>query len=345
MKKLPTQNDLSQEAEAVKIKLKRDFSLGQFIGKSHFIEDLQKKILTISSCDVSSLITGESGTGKELAARAIHYLSHRSGNPFIPVNCGAISETLFENELFGHCKGAFTDASFHNTGLIQEAEGGSLFLDEIGSVGPHVQVKLLRFLQDKEFKPLGGAKHQKADIRIITATNQDLPALIKKGLFREDLFYRLNIVSLHLKPLRERKEDIPILVEHFVKKYSKKYHKLAKEVLSQVMKVFISYPWPGNIRELENKIQQIVVMSTSSIIGEKDIQFPKGDLTSKKLQREYFNIAKTKVINSFEKTYLTTLLTEYKGDVVSAAKKAGKSRTGLWNLLKKHKLSPKQFHS
>ncbi len=338
-----SRNQLFKECDSIKKALKREFGLKQIIGSSEVVKDLHEKINRISTCDANVLISGESGTGKELAARAIHYLSNRAGRPFIPVNCGAIPENLFENELFGHVKGAFTDARFKQDGLVKEAEGGTLFLDEVGAVSPYIQVKFLRLLQDKEYKPLGDPRLHKADIRIIAATNRDLAILIKEGTFREDLFYRLNIVSIHILPLRERKEDIPVLVEYFVRRYSREYNKPIKEISEDAMEAFASYLWPGNVRELENKIQQLVVMSTSTVITTRDVQLPTSKSISKEADLEYFKMAKKSAINVFEKTYLTNLLEEHRGDVVSAARRAGKSRTALWNLLKKHDLSPKQF--
>ncbi len=183
-------NPLREETESVKKTLKREFSLNQILGKSKVLQELQKKICLIASCDVSVIISGESGTGKELAARAIHYLSHRAGKPFIPVNCGAIPENLVENELFGHTKGAFTDARYQQSGLVKEADGGALFLDEVSTLSPYIQVKFLRLLQEKEYKPLGDPRPHKADIRIISATNRDLAGLVKEDTFREDLYYR-----------------------------------------------------------------------------------------------------------------------------------------------------------
>jgi two-component system response regulator GlrR len=339
-----SRHQLFKECESVKRALKREFGLKQIIGSSEVVKNLHEKINRISTCDANVLISGESGTGKELAARAIHYLSHRYRKPFIPVNCGAIPENLFENELFGHVKGAFTDARFKQFGLLKEAEGGTLFLDEVGAVSSYIQVKFLRLLQDKEYKPLGDSRLQKADIRIIAATNKDLSCLVKEGAFREDLYYRLNIVSLYIPPLRERKEDIPVLIEHFIKKYSREYSKPIKESSTDAMEAFVSYTWPGNIRELENKIQQLIVMSTSTVITARDIQLSIDKPPAKEIELEYFKEAKKRVIDAFEKTYLSCLLTEYRGNMVGAARRAGKSRTALWNLLKKHSLSPKQFH-
>ena len=293
-------HDLQRERDLAKAALKREFALGQILGNSKAIKNLKENLNRISTCDVNVLITGESGTGKELVARAIHYLSDRKGKPFVPINCGAIPENLFENELFGHSKGAYTDASFQQCGMVNEAEGGTLFLDEIGTISPYIQTKLLRLIQESEYRPLGYSKNIKADIRLIAATNTDLQRLVEKNTFREDLFYRLNVVPFHIPPLRERKEDIPILIKHFVKKYSREYNKTIIEIPVVVMNVLVSYSWPGNIRELENKVQQMVVMSTSSVIRAKDIQLTMKEAISKELVIEHLNAVKEKIINQSE---------------------------------------------
>ena len=341
--KLIKRSELEKEYESAKESIKRKFGLNQILGRSKVVQELHEKIDKISLCDVNVLISGESGTGKELAARAIHYLSRRAGKPFIPVNCSAIPENLFENELFGHVKGAFTDAGLPQVGLVNEAEGGTLFLDEIGAVSPFIQVKLLRLLQEREYKPLGDPKLRRANIWIIAATNRDIQTLVKEGKFRDDLFYRLNVVSLYTPPLRERREDIPILVRHFINKYSKELNKPIKEVSDDTMKALIAYSWPGNVREVENKIQQMIVMSSGPVLSLESTQSHLNELNSKESKLEYLNVAKRKVIASFEKSYLIQLLKEHKGNVASAARRAGKNRTSLWNLIKKYNLSPKLF--
>jgi DNA-binding NtrC family response regulator len=337
-----SKTELPHESEYTKETLKKEFVLNQIIGNSKAIHELRGQIERISSCDATILITGESGTGKELAARAIHYLGRRAGNPFISVNCGAIPEGLFENEMFGHVKGAFTNAFFPQKGFVKEAEGGTLFLDEIGTMGPYVQVKLLRLLENKEFKPLGDSHTYTADIGIIAATNRDLLSLVREGAFREDLFYRLNIIPLRVPPLRERKEDIPILVEHFTHKYCGEYNRQGKTFSEDLVEVLLSYEWPGNVRELENKIQQLVVMATNDVIAPDDMQCPS---IESPLHRTgpILKAAKREAMDIFEKKYLVNLLSEHRGNVVLAAKSSGKSRTALWNLLRKHQLSPKQF--
>jgi DNA-binding NtrC family response regulator len=342
------------ERERVKKLLKKKSGLSRILGNNKRIIQLRQQIERISLCDASVLITGESGTGKELAARALHYLGSRAQNPFVPVNCGAIPDNLFENELFGHRKGAFTDASYHQEGLVKEAEGGTLFLDEVGVISPQLQVKLLRLLQDKEYKLLGEAATRVANIRIIAATNEDLPQLVKKGRFREDFYYRLNIVSLHIPPLKKRKDDIPILVDYFIHKYSTEYNKKIDGIAAEALAQLMDFTWPGNVRELENKIQQAVVMSKGRVILSPDLLPLQGrfkpsleqglPISSADICKETFAQAKNDMINAFEREYLTKLLMEFNGDMVQAAARAGKSRTALWNLMAKHHLHPRQFN-
>lgn len=338
------------EEESVKRILMRKAGLSRILGRSLPVARLRKQIETIAACDVSVLVSGECGTGKELAARAIHYLSERAGLPFIPVNCGAIPENLFENELFGHRKGAFTDASLNQEGLVKESEGGTLFLDEIGVISPYIQVKLLRLLQDKEYKPLGDPKPRKANIRIVAATNRDLQTLVREGNFREDLFYRLNVVSLDIPPLRERRADIPLLVKHFIESYSLQYGKQVKMIGPETMAALCGYMWPGNVRQLENQVQHAVVMAQGLEITHDDLQLQGMDTRFQVFPRdetgiEYFKNAKRRAVEDFERSYLTNLMTAVDGNVVSAARKAGKSRTAFWNLLTKYNLHPRQFRS
>lgn len=319
------------------------------LGKSHAIESVRQKLICVSSCDVTVLISGESGTGKDLAARAIHSLSRRAGSPFVAVNCSTIPESLFENELFGHRRGAYTDGGSTQLGLVNEAEGGTLFLDEIAMISPLVQAKLLRLLQDKEYKSLGDSRPHKADIRIIAATNRNLPDLIRRGRFMEDLYYRLNIISIAVPPLRERKEDIPVLARHFVKKYVGDYQMGDREIAPEAWAVLESHSWPGNVRELENVIQRAIILSQEPIIRESSLHIParqdcviNADYPAQILLEE-LKPAKKKMVQSFERFYLTRLLKENNGRVAQAARKAGKSRTAMWNLLKKHGMSAKDF--
>jgi DNA-binding NtrC family response regulator len=338
-----TKADFDKEWQSAKESLRREYALSQIIGRSKVIQELRAKIENVASCDANVLLCGETGTGKELAARAIHYLGVRSGEPFIPVSCAAIPDSLMENELWGHAKGAFTDARYVHKGLVREAEGGTLFLDEIGAITPYTQTKLLRFLQDNEYRPLGEVRIRRADVRIIAATNKNLMELVEIGTFRDDLYYRLNIITLTIAPLRQRQDDIPLLVKHFVEKYSLEYDKPVLEFTDSAFQYLLSHPWPGNVRELENKIQQCVVLSKTRVVDVEDLSLSGSSPPEQIHEFEYFQTAKAKTISVFEKSYLIQLLTEFKGDVVRAARIAGKSRTALWNLISKYDLSPKEF--
>ncbi|MFN4245411.1 MAG: sigma-54-dependent transcriptional regulator [Brevinematia bacterium] len=235
-------------------------ALDAIIGESEEIKQIKDLIRKIAGTDATVLITGESGTGKELIANAIHALSPRREGPFVKVNCGSIPETLLEAELFGHEKGAFTGAINRRKGRFELANGGTIFLDEIGEISPKLQVALLRVLQEKEFQRVGGEEDIKVDVRVIVATNKNLEEEVKKGNFREDLYYRINIITIHIPPLRQRKTDIPILASHFLKVYSENYKKNIKAISNELIDVITSYPWPGNVRELQNFIESAVIM-------------------------------------------------------------------------------------
>lgn len=320
------------------------------IGNSIPIEKLLKKIRPVARSDVAVIFYGESGTGKELFARAIHDLSGRADKPFVTVNCGALPDTLLENELFGHEKGAYTDASFDQEGMVSEADGGTLFLDEIGDTSLNVQVKLLRFLQEKEYKPLGAKAVRKANVRIVAATNRDLPLEVKNGTFREDLFYRLNIFPLDIPPLRERKEDIPILIKHFLKKYSHLHDGLIKSVSPIAVQQLVHYNWPGNVRELENKIQQLIIMSTTNVITEDSLELSSVQTDSPSMnmvldENLSFKDAKSRVVEEFERTFLCRLLEKHNGNITRAAKDAKKNRRAFWQLMKKYCIDAGDFSS
>ncbi|MDO9586282.1 MAG: sigma-54 dependent transcriptional regulator [Syntrophales bacterium] len=245
----------------------------RIIYRSPRMSDLINMAGRVAGSRATVLLQGESGTGKELMARLIHYLSPRSLKPIIAVNCGALPESLLESELFGHEKGAFTGAAARRTGRFEEADGGTLFLDEIGEISPPVQVKLLRFLQEREFQRLGSNQTIHADVRIISATNRDLEVKIKEGTFREDLFYRLNVVVMSIPPLRERKADVPALIEHFLKKYSAENNKDIVGLTSEAQDMLLKYDYPGNVRELENIIERAVVIARESVISSEDLPF------------------------------------------------------------------------
>jgi two-component system, NtrC family, nitrogen regulation response regulator GlnG len=255
---------LAREVVALRTGIQEVWEFGALVGKSGRMQEVYKTIGRIAGTDVTVLLQGESGTGKEVVARAIHHYSRRAGKPFVPVSCAAIPATLLEAELFGHERGAFTDAHQRRLGKFELASGGTVYLDEVGDLGPELQPKLLRVLQEREVERIGGGEPIPVDVRVVAATNRDLEGLIRDGRFREDLYYRLNVVSLTLPPLRERREDIPFLVDHFLAKYADELGEraLAAEALDRL----VGYGWPGNVRELENVIQHAMVMATAGVI-------------------------------------------------------------------------------
>jgi two-component system, NtrC family, response regulator GlrR len=314
--------------------------LRKIIGKSPLFASELEKLPIYAECDVCVLIVGETGTGKELIARSLHYLSPRTNKPFVPVNCGAIPVDLVENELFGHEKGAYTSAAFSQKGLIQEANGGTLFLDEIDSLPLNSQVKLLRFLQDKEYRLLGSAKLHKADIRIIAASNSNLEQLSSEGKFRLDLYYRLNVMQIFLPPLKERIDDILPLANHFLAKYSKEFNKPLYEIEPAAIQKLQFHDWKGNVRELENVIERAVLLTKNDKILTSDIFLGQ---TKKESFQETFQTAKAKVIEKFEKSYIQQTLTKCSGNISQAAKAAGKDRRVFFELIKKHHINIEKF--
>jgi two-component system response regulator PilR (NtrC family) len=259
-------HQLKQENVLLKKALNTRYEFSNIIGRSEPMLDVFRMVETIAKTTSTILITGESGTGKDLVARAIHYNSLRRERPFVALNCGGVPETLLESELFGHMRGAFTGADTNKKGLIEVAEGGTVFLDEIGEMNTTMQVKLLRVLQDRRFRRLGGTAEVQADIRVIAATNQDLEKLVATGRFREDLFYRINVIRMHLPPLRERKEDIPLLAEHLLSKYAEQMKKPVRSVAHESLLLLQAYGWPGNVRELENVIERAVALEQTPAI-------------------------------------------------------------------------------
>jgi Nif-specific regulatory protein len=247
--------------------LRRPYRLENLVGQSQVIERVLSTAATAAKSRAAILITGDTGTGKELVANVVHYNSDRSNGPFIKVNCGALPETLLESELFGHVKGAFTGAVVNRKGRFEMADGGTLFLDEVAEMSPRLQVKLLRVLQEKEFEPVGGTQTIQVNVRVVAATSKDLKKEIRDGRFREDLFYRLNVIPIHLPSLRERREDIPLLVDHFLEKYNRQNSKHISRISHKVLDLLLRYPWPGNVRELENCIERGVVMSPGNVLS------------------------------------------------------------------------------
>jgi two-component system, NtrC family, response regulator GlrR len=316
--------------------------LKQLIGVSPVFLQQAKKIPLIAGCEANVLIVGETGTGKELYARAIHYRSARAGRAFMPVNCGAIPVELVENELFGHTRGAFTSASSLQVGLIEEANGGTLFLDEIDCLPIFAQVKLLRFLQEKEYRPLGSARMRRADVRIIAASNLNLEEAVGDGKVRQDLFYRLNIISLTLPPLRDRREDIPPLARHFLAKYSREFDKQITDLSQEALHLLMVYGWPGNVRELEHAIERAIVLCDGEIIQAGDLVLSNSKLDGR---RESLQEAKAKEIARFEKNYIQGVLSACKGNITRAAQVAQKNRRAFWQLIQKHRIDVSRFKS
>jgi two-component system response regulator AtoC len=321
---------------------KGDLHFDSLVGRSQSFLKAVEKVLPLALSRATVLVSGETGTGKELFARAIHYQSPRCGKPFIPVNCGALPDHLFENELFGHVKGAFTDASSAENGLIVEAEGGTLFLDEVDALNHAGQIKLLRFLQDGEYRPVGSARAVIADVRVIAATNTDLIGRVESRLFRDDLYYRLNFLALVIPPLRERIEDVVPLTAHFLDRYARQNGQAARVFSSEALEKLMAYSWPGNIRELESIITRSLTFSHAEILGPGDIELPSvhNEVVSR---ARSLRDAKCKTVQAFERGYLAKLLAEYQGNVTHAAKAAGKERRTFQRLLRKHNLSRHSF--
>lgn len=316
-------------------------------GRSPVFTQVLAMIRRVAGCDAPVLVQGETGTGKELAARAIHYLGPRRDFPFIPVNCGSIPDNLFENELFGHEKGAFTDARDAQPGLVTQANFGTLFLDEVETLSPKGQVALLRFLQNREYRPLGARSLRQADVRVVAASNADLHALSAQGLFRADLLFRLDIVSLRMPALRERAGDVEVLARMFVERYSGAYGVPAKVLHPQTLAWMNAYRWPGNIRELENFVHRAVLVTDGPAIhlSPQGAEMPGvcDDGAARPPAALSFSQAKAKAISDFERDYLTALLADAGGNVTLAARRAGKERRALGKLLKKHNIERGQF--
>jgi DNA-binding NtrC family response regulator len=322
--------------------LKQKIGLRKLIGRNAAFLAEVNKIPLIARCDANVLIVGETGTGKEIFARSIHYLSRRAAKPFVAVSCGALPSELFENELFGHERGAFTGATTAQTGLIQEAEGGSLFLDDIDCIPIGAQTKVLRFLQEKEFRPLGSARTQLSNTRIIASTSTDLAYASLHDVFRRDLYYRLSVIAITLPPLRDRLDDVPLLARHFMDKHRNEPDGKVKDISSRALQKLMNYAWPGNVRELENTIERAVVFSTQSLIDAKDIGLFKGENHS---EVKSFKEAKSQAVTQFEKKYIQDLLSAHQGNISQSAKVAHKNRRAFWELIRKHKIDARGYRT
>ena len=326
------QRRLLQENKQYRQELLGKYQFENFIGRTPQILQVYKTIAKVANTKSTVLIYGESGTGKELVARSIHYNSQRNHRPFIPVDCASLVETLLETELFGHVRGAFTGALSAKKGLFEEADGGTLFIDELSNLNLSLQTKLLRFLQDHEIKRVGGTENIKVDVRVIAATNQPLEPRIKKGIFREDLFYRLNVVSITLPPLRERKEDIPLLANHFLQKFSGEHHKAISHISPEAMEILMRYDWPGNVRELENTIERAMILSPHPIILPEDL--PQKVLGSEPAWPSPYS-EKPLSLKEVERRHILKVLQETGGNKKKAAEILGIDRTTLYRILEK----------
>ncbi len=328
---------LSSEVERLKGLLQERYSPANFVARSEKMRSVLEAVSRIAATESTVLLLGESGTGKDLIAKLIHLAGPRKAKPYVALNCATLPETLLESSLFGHEKGAFSGAFKTTKGLFQQAHEGSIFLDEIGDMPLAVQAKLLRVLQERQFYPLGSEKLVEVDVRVITATNKNLEEQVKLGLFREDLYYRIHVIPIHLPSLRERKEDIPPLVDHFIQQFGAKSGKEIKGLTPQAMQKVMLYDWPGNVRELENVIEYAVAMGDKDRITEDLILGPRGAVSLDKPQP--LKDAK----DAFEKGYLSYLLQACKGNVSEAARLAGKYRSDFYALLRKHHLTPGPF--
>lgn len=312
--------------------------LDQIIGEDPAFRAVKRKLPLLACSDTCVLLAGETGTGKELCARAVHYLSPRAGKPFLPVNCGAIPAELFERELFGHEKGAFTGASTPSRGLVAEAEGGTLLLDEVETLSLSAQVKLLRFLEDQTYYALGSPRLRQGDVRIISATNADLPSKVQGGAFRQDLFYRLAVLTLLLPPLRERRTDIPLLVAHFWARYADQRGGQDRRLSPRAVEALCQYAWPGNVRELQNVLRQVAMLTEAQTLEPEDLPIspPPVPRTVRGLSLKQ---VKAEAIAQVENAYVTEMLRAHGGNVTRAAREAQMERRAFGRLIKKYRLA------
>ena len=324
---------LFDRLHAVQEKLQKEMHQQHIVVRSESMREIMNRLPQLAGTPSTVLITGETGTGKELIARAIHYLGPRAGRPFITVDCGTIPEHLVENELFGHTRGAYTDASSGFKGLIQEADGGTLFLDEVESLPLSVQTKLLRFLQERQYKPLGQSKYISVDVHVLAATNVDLAKFVGMKLFREDLYYRLKVIPLTIPPLRERRGDIPRLVRYFLRRYAGD-RSAAMEIAPDTLGQWMEYDWPGNVRELENKIQEWLMMTDAGRLFEppRSLEVANRVYTLSEVRRE--------ALARSEEKYFRHLMTLTRGNISAAARVAKIDRKNLRALLRKHAIEP-----
>ena len=350
IEKTARERQMLQEIRHLRKEVNKKYAFGSIIGKNYKMQAIYALIKKVSGTDARVFITGETGVGKELVAKAIHFNSPRKNRPFVSINCGALAETLLETELFGHEKGAFTGAIRRKVGKFEYARGGTVFLDEVGDISTGMQVKLLRVLQEKQLERVGGNQPIDVDVRIISATNQDIKEKIKNGEFRIELFYRLNVVPIHIPPLRERIEDIPLLVNHFIRKFNKNFNKHILKITTQALSQLMQHTWPGNVRELENVLERAFVITDGDTI---DTIFLSHDIQNNESLNALpgtnidipFKVAWSMAEKRFEKTYLSEALKRYEGNVSKTAKETGINPRTLWRKIKKYNLERSRFIS
>ena len=329
---------LHNELDRLRTEVRGRYRFENLIGQSEKMQAVFDVVARVSDLAAANiLILGESGTGKELIARAIHVHGPRAQAPFIALNCAAIPETLLESELFGYVRGAFTDARRDRAGLFQEANGGMLFLDEIGELGLGLQAKLLRVLEDKEVRPLGSNKSIRVDVQLLSASNRDLAQLVQSGVFRQDLYYRLNVIRLDLPPLRDRPEDIPLLVDHFLEKFAKTSKRAVSGIDKDALAALVRYPWPGNVRELEHVIERAVLLGTGSTIGVEDLPASCVSVDAQDAPL-HAAVAKAYTLRELEREYIQRVLNDTNGNKTEAAKILGVDRTTLYRKLEDYKI-------
>jgi len=337
-----------QSAESMHTAILGEIGLQQLVGEEPAFVDALMQLAQYGMSDAAVLLTGETGTGKELCARALHLLSRRRSGPFIPVECGSIPEHIFESEVFGHLRGAFTDARTEQKGLVAMARGGTLFLDEVDSLPPPMQGKLLRLLQEQSYRPLGSEQYCRADVRIVAASNCDLAALVRQQRFRADLYFRLDVLRVHLPPLRERRGDVALLARHFAAEICARDRLGRKTLTPSAVRKLESYPWPGNVRELYNAVHRATLRAGGAEIAPNHLTLgderpaAQPELRSTAGAAESFRAGKRRAIESFEKAYVQALLEAYRGNMTRAAREAGKDRRAFGRLAKKYGLTQPQ---
>jgi two-component system NtrC family response regulator len=326
------QRHLSRENRHLKRELRERYRFENIVGNSEAMERVYRLIEKVSAISSNVLIVGETGTGKELVARAMHYNSERSDRPFVAVNCGALTETLLESELFGHVKGAFTGAIANHEGFFRKADKGTLFLDELSEVSHGLQVKLLRAIQEREVIPVGGREPLKFDVRFIAATNKNLEDEVKKGTFREDLFYRINVITIPLPPLRDRKEDVPLLVNHFLQKYAQRLGRPSVKISREALQVLVNYDWPGNVRELENMIERAVALCEEDVIETTDLPEKLTQVRIAIRDLDEYEVT----LDALEEQHIKKVLHKVSGDKVKASQILGINLSTLYRKLARY---------